>query len=98
MYWAILPATSSWSGDNKRRRKFTDAQGRVCVCLRLYAFVCMTAGTCLWRLGAAEHVSPCPVQEGGAVAVVKGTEVLGNRMGAWMGEKEEELGLEVKKK
>lgn len=41
-----------------------------------------TGGTCLRRLGAAEHVSPRPVQEGGAVAVVEGADVLGNRVGA----------------
>ena len=37
-------------------------------------------GTCLWGLRAAEQVSPRPVQEGGAVAVVKGAEVLSNRV------------------
>lgn len=59
---------------------------KVCVCVfvsRLHVFILsMTGGTYLRRLGAAEHVSPRAVQEGGAVAVVEGTEVLGNRMGA----------------
>lgn len=60
----------------------------VCLCSAfithggLQVFIRTTGVTCLWRLRAAEHVSPRPVQKGGAVAIVKGAEVLGNRVGA----------------
>ena len=79
MYWEILPATSSWSGEERQTEEFSHGlQGNV------------FGRTSPWRpvvpvCGGSErlkHVSPRPVQEGRAVAVVEGAQVLSNRMGA----------------
>ena len=83
MYWAILAATSNWSGRDRKYTTFTHTFWQTTPLRRSFILGGDGRRTRLRRLGAAEHVPPRSVEERGAVAIVEGAEVLGDRVGAW---------------